>query len=394
MLVQLEQGYAIVAASVVKSEPLPGGPEAFPRAYAVTFTVDDVLSDPAGIEVKSGDPLPIELRVGYGSVVESWHGTAAGDGNDSDSPFPLEAKFYLTIRQDQAGRFEHAPGAGAACRVEQFEPDQARLIARLATLAALPKERRLDAMLDALTHANQSDDVRMAVLAALRHALWRDQLEPADRERVIRTITALWSDPGHAHSVQLVNAMDALLRANTRDWKHSETRRRVLLEYIFAPFPQEPDAREAAVRERDRVVWFLRDYLAHQPEEAGELVIRQMRDARWPAQFRWRLAGLLQYTYQRSDAHHPAWADALQDYYPQAIDAADPWVLRLIAGSIRDGTKNNATRPFIAGPETRHALERSTERMKRLAEQPSADIQAQNAVYDVARAIEALDAAK
>ena len=393
ILVQLEQGYGVVAAEVVKAERI-GQEDRLPTRYAVTFAVTEVLADSqAGLGLKGGDALAVELAVGYAAEVEDWGTPGEGGGKDADragGPFATGAKFYLTIRKNETGRFEHARGASAARNVEQFDPNGTRLVGRLRQLADLPKERRAEAALKVVADPREAERLRMEAVAALNYWVGHSQAERVNREEILKRMEAIWNDPKAAMSTDLVMASDYLLRGNTTSWEKSDARRRVLLERVFAPFPEEPGARQSAVQARERVVWFLGDYLKHRPEEAAAVIIPKLTDEKWPAHFRWRLARTLQYAYQSADVERGEWAQALQAYYPKAVDAADPWLLRLLAASVESGTKLEGKRRFMVGRETREALTRAGERAKRIAEEPGADPNAVTAVHDVERALKAL----
>lgn len=393
VLVQLEQGYGVVAVEVVKAERR--GPEdEHPARYAVTFTVEEVLADSAaGLGLKAGVALLVELGVGYAAEVEDYGPPDEGAGKGADragGPFAGGAKYYVTIRKNETGNFEHATRASAARRVEKFDPDDTRLVARLRELADLPKERRAEAALKVVADPGETEKLRMAAVAALKYWVGPRQAQRVNREAILKRMEAIWNDPKAGMSTDLIMATDHLLREST-NWEKSDARRRVLLERVFAPFPQEPEARQSAVRARDQVVWFLGDYFKHRPEEAATVIIPKLTDEKWPAQFRWRLAGISQLAYQGADVERGEWAEALQAYYPKAIEAADPWVLRLLAGSVESGTKAEGKRRFVAGKETRAALARAGERVKRIAREPGGDPNAVSAVHDVDKALKALD---
>jgi len=392
LLVQLENGYAIIAAEVIKAEKLPSN-QPYPAAYAVTFAIREVLAD-AGLKFKPDDSLLIQLAVGYACTVEDW-GARGGEGaKQPDGPFTKGAKFYLAVRKNAEGNLEHAPGASAAQCVDKFDPARATLVARLRDLAAVPKERRLDNALKIATSQREPEDIRIAIITGLARQLWHEREIPQARQKILDAAQAIWSNAKAEMSTELLMSVDFLLRCNSQEWEKSATRRSTLLERIFAPFPAEPKTRELEVRARDQVVWFLRDDLLVRPDETSKIIIEKMNDPVWPGQFRWRIAGLLQYAYQTADAEHADWAAALQGYYPKAIEQADPWVLRLLAGSIESGIKPSAKRRFIAGNQTREALAHAGENVKKLSKEKDGDPNANTAIFDVDRALKALDAEK
>jgi hypothetical protein len=303
VLVQLEEGYGVVAAEVVQGKPLP--PEENVPSYAVTFKVKEVLADASGgLGLKSGEELLVELTVGYAGMVEE------RGSDDHPDLFPKGAKFYLTIRKNEEGKFEHAMGASAARHVQSFAPDEARLLARLRDLAAVPKDRRLDEVLKVFVDARESENLRIAAMSAMSYWHWHDRVDKPTRDRMRSAVENAWSDPKTGMTTPLMLAADYFLRGASIEWEKSDARRQVFLVHVFAPFPEEPEARQLAIRKRDEVTFFLRDDLRHQPETA-KVVIENLRDAKWPAEFRSRLAMMLLHGFKFADIERPEWAQAM-----------------------------------------------------------------------------------
>lgn len=400
---QLEDGYGIVAAEVVSAKLVPHD-EPYPTIYAVTFKVHSVPAQPVGkepLKLAAGDSFQMRVNVGYGCTIEDWDDTdREGGGPKADragGPLAPGARWLLGICPAEKGGYEPVRGCSADWQhVGEFPPIMLAEIARLREMTALDMPKRLAAYRQTVADAEASDFLRVQVLSSLSERIWPTPPGAEERAETARALLAVFNDPKSNLSDLLLNVLDGDLRRYSVDFAASTDRERVWMQRIFAPFPQDPKAIDAAVHDRDRVAFVLEDFGGIRPEKTAKLLMDSIADAHLPPQFRWRLAGFLQRLYQDSEKPVAEWDAALQRYFPGAIDEASPWMLRLLATNFEWLAKEpapNQKRRLTPAPAIREALVRARGRMEQMQARGEGAGEPASAISEIDEAMKAIAAA-
>lgn len=399
---QLEDGFGIVAVEVVSAQLIPDD-QNYPTRYTVKLKVQSVAAQPVGkdpLKLAAGDVFEMELHVGYGCTIEDWGTEGEGGGPNAGragGPLAPGARWLLSIRPAEKGGYEPAPGCSADWQhVKEFAPATLADIARLREMAALDAPKKLAAYRQTVADAKASDFLRGQVLQTLWHRVWPTPPDNVERVETAKALLATWNDPTSNLSDALLNSLDGVLRQFSVDFAASTDRERVWMKRIFAPFPRDPKAIDAAVHERDAVVYVLRDFAEVRPEKTAKLLMDSIRDAHLPAQFRWRLAGFLQGMYQNAEQPVADWDAALQQYFPAAIDEASPWMLRLISTNFEWLAKEpapNQKRRLTPAPAIREALVRARGRMEQMQARGEGAGEPASAISEIDEAMKAIAAA-
>jgi len=399
LLGQFEQGYGVVEAVVTSARPGKTAIGATLSAYHVVFRVAGVVAEPVRrkLGLEAGEQFTLRLAVGYARQIEEL-GRRTGTGGTSatadKNPLASGTRYLLTVRAREGGGFEHAPGAGAAERIKKLGSVRVRTIRAVREVAALPEAQRV-VRLRALAAAPKADQaLRLIAFDALADRAVRGRADATENDATAEALMALWNDPQAELSGEMFVRLDAALCPVAGDeFTRSAQRRDAWLARVFAAWPGEPAARAAALTERENTVLAgLLDLARLHPKAVGERVVRELDAAAGPAQFRWRIAWVLQRMVQEFDAPRPEWTAALRQYYPRALAEADAWVLRLLASSLRMGLRARppAQRVFRPDAATVEATVAALERMGKERSGDRPDPNAASAVYELTRVVEGL----
>lgn len=406
LMLQFAEGYGVVAAEVLSAEAPPFD-ERGDNTFGVKFRVVEVVADTVRLAprlgLKTGDTFHVILTVGYGAIVERWGGTD-GEGRvlpgEGQGPLDAGVRFYLKLRPQIMGGFEHALGADAAIRVDEFTEEKGSFFAHMRTLANLPRDRRFETELAWVSDSKMRDDCRLEALRSFAHRrFFAAPLSADESDRLRATLWALWMDEKARVTDDLLVTLDRALLDADASFGASIQREQRWHKRLFAPMPVAEPARTREIRRRDGwISWKLAEFAEHRPAATAELAMREMQNPAWPLALRWRLAGVIQRLYHVQDKPEASWEPALQDFYAASMLAATPWELRLIADSIEGGAtaarapKANAPakRGFVGGAAVRQALAHALTRLDRMDEKLDENVPVAKA--DVQRALEALEA--
>jgi hypothetical protein len=389
VLSQFADGYGFVAADVIESEQTPLAED----WVGVKFKVVEVLADTVRLaprlDLKPGDVIHMPLTFGYAAMLE--HGPIDGP----DGVLAPGIRYYLTIRRVGKLGFQHAWGADAARLAQTSLQMESARLRRLREVAALPRDRRLDEALRVAASARESHAVRDEVLNWLSRKSFGEYFRNSEREVISRAMHHLWDEADFLLSNDQVGWVDSILVWSDPVFAKSLGREKLWLRRIFAPFPANPEDVEFAVRQRWRTVYRLGDFLIVRPRETGLRIMAEIKDDRWPLEFRREVADRLLQAYGESKAPDPAWEPALQAFYGNALKDSNSVETRAIVMSIRWGANlekgDGRRRAFVAGMHARWNLVQASKRMWELLARDPSDQQAAVAISEIKETIALLE---
>jgi len=339
--------------------------------------VIEVLAQPVGNEsprFKVGDNIQLSLGYGYGAPIE-------------DGILEVGGKYLLTIRfNKETNVYEHAYGSGAVRSIEAFPGHDGltaldrRGITQTRELAALPLPKRMKEELRLISDPKAQDFLRTQAILELRRRLESRRTSETERQETSASLRRVWNDRHAALSYQLMGLLDSALSAGVgwKEWGTSDEHVCVWLDRLFTPEPAgSQQAQEKLVIERSDNLWYLRELLESNPKKVGARSIIEIANLKQPLSFRVALALTLQVAYQRDEQEQDAWKQALQTFYPRALDEAKANDLWQIAQAVQYGINwQDPSLPFFrrsfgANNETKASLERALARLREQAKNRS-----------------------
>jgi hypothetical protein len=399
LLIQMDQGYGVIAAVITKTTAVPFKDGAkYPTYYDVQFKVHEIYAQPITgdrFAVKKDNVFDLRIPVGYACLVEDrWLGPS-NDADREDGPLAVGKKYILTLQYDPKEEvYQHAHGAGAARMVKEFTREEKTLIQSARELAATPLPDRLKKSRALVADSAADTNLRLEALAVLRWRIWHDRADVDERKDTARVLLSIWNDKNNEESDYFIDCLDFALRITEPSFEKSTEREDVWLARIFAPInADQPKAREEIGRRRGDLAFFkLTGFGEAHPKKIGDRLVKELANSDWPLELTWRVAGALQTIYEQSPEANETWERALQDYYPPAIDAADEWLLRLLVSNleIRKHPHDSAEkRNFKPGPRTVKAFEQALARM-RSEEDPEKRKENSAAIYHLEKLLKSL----
>ncbi len=387
LLVQLVDGYAVVAAEVVASRPMADeeydkDDEFVPRM--VIFKVVRVVAGPARLNriLFPDAQFSVKLDWGYGALVEEY------GGMDPTLHMPAAAKpgakFYLTIKPKARLEYEHAHGSGAAEWVQQFDPEYEQLIRDVPQLAAMPKQQRYRRCLEIVSDPSAPDKLRQHALCGVYY--WGASYGTPEAERLARTrafedLLKVWNDPRAQFSDEMLFSLDYILSDvgyQKPEWP--EARERVWLEWFVSPLPSDSDARIRALGNRWRGTGILARILESRPNETAKRLESIVSNENAQSQLRTAAFITLVRGFQTAEQERREWVDFFNEVFPRIVDTADPSSLRQIAWLVREAgepTDNSVRRRFVPTDAGICAMKGAAARMRQHPELSQADIAAE-----------------
>lgn len=379
LLAQLEAGYGVVAAVVVKTSRVSAEGK-YPGFDDVVFKIHAVPAQPVDappFPLRPGDEFTVRLSVGYACQIEQ------------QSLEPGQ-KYFLILRHEKDGAYAHADGASAPRNVAAFTTADLELYAQARELVAIPKTQRSGKWLDCIKDAKAPEKLREEAIWGLQTYVWPgSKLDPAETQRTIAALRATWSDPSSHLSIDLLDALDYLLRSTGRDFDKSIDRANGWLVHLFAPTPE----LRKDDNNRDNLAMFrLQELMADHPQETGQRLIVEMFNPNWPPMYRRAISAAVMTGYCRAETPDPSWGPALQMYYSTGLlHESEPFALRMMAVDILSGLKMpNSARKFVANAQVRAGLAQAIGRLSSVPRKGPNDIEPTVAISDCQAALRAL----
>lgn len=374
-LIQMEQGYGVIAAVVEKATELPVSEKEknVVRVYDVRFRVEEILAQSivgGPLPARKGSTIDLRLAVGYGSEIENFcvfstNGSEVlGEGK----------RYILTVKYNKKNRtYEHARGASAAHGVTSFDPDVRRFYRKIHEIADAPPDGRVKRCRQLLLEATAGSSMEAALRCAVLQWLLNRAEKSRDEGRVgpdrptksevvetRRLLMRVWTNSTANYIIEDLIDLDYYCRAMVPSFDESAERREVWLKHLFAPIPGgAPADIRARVHERvDRGFFLLSDLAKKQPKLVGLYLVKELNSNNWPMLFRIYIAMQLRRLYEFETNVDPLWEGALQTFYEKAIAVADAEGLSSLASAF-------STKPHVSrrgkgrGFKARFSLEES-----------------------------------
>ena len=399
ILKQFEDGYGVVAAEVVSVAKRPRNANRMnvDGAYIVNFRVakliaETILSHPR-LNLKADESFSLPLDVGYARPVEEF---ARFDANGSlppgpVDPFPVGVRFYLTLRLTEGGAFEHARGADAALRVSKFDDHRNACYVRLASMAALPTDRRWNAVLAAAENPKEVHDVRSEALKYLgRYFVGNGVPEAQYRELARDRLWAMWRAADSAFiEDDLFQLLDyTACNFGGLEFIESPQRSRVWMDRIFKRPASGAAGEPVRPQHHGNLAYMLRRLAANDRAGVGGRIIAELRDGKWPAHFRNQVVAVFLTIYLETVDPEPGWEPELQDAVAHlATDLTDPQDFRILAmnllhaatAEIKPANQIGIRQRFYLRKATRATLAKRITKLRARAKPDDSDQSAQAA---------------
>jgi hypothetical protein len=188
-----------------------------------------------------------------------------------------------------------------------------------------------------------------------------------DFNKVTKVLLALWHQATGTHSLDFLSSLDYRIGELRPEFRDSVEARDVWLAYLFAPIRgADADKQREIVKDRCRSVGpRLRALGQKHPAVVGVRLTKELTSKNWPLEYRVNMAGALHVMYEEQAKVDPKWEQALQAFYPAAIDSADAQLLRRFAGTLKDSPEWSRTvRTFRPNSAIEQSLERALGRMR------------------------------
>ncbi len=385
LLSQFEEGYGIVAAEVADAK-LVNAESEDPATYRCTFKVHEVVAQPLDGKVftlHSGDSIELRLSAGYACQIE----------DDPKSALAKGRRYYLVIRKNGDGQFEHADGASALRGVEKFDDFDTRYYARIRGLAAKPNESKLMAWVEVVKDPTESDRLRSDALAGVFTWLW-PAVDAADSAQARVSLRKVWNDPQSRLSITLLEQLDYVLRVTDRAFEGSTDRRDVWLKNLLTLTPE----RKKDDSSLDNFAFVVLGDLAKKyPDATGEQLAKQVLNREWPLLYRRAIASGLVTAYCCADRVDPNWKQTIRSYFIDLMNEGEPFPIRVAAGDLeyfasgKSPSGSGIKRSYLPDDKVKAAMRRAVSRLTAASTRPGADQEFGNAAHELARVVQSLD---
>jgi hypothetical protein len=393
LLIQLSNGWTVIAAEVVESRRKPGAEPNEDAPYTTVLRVVRVLAAPkdVGRDLVPGARITLDLSYGYAATVEDYGGIDPQTG----TPDALKSgeKFYMSVKPIGAGRCQHAGGAGAAKWVRQFDPEYEGLVSKVEALARLPEDARYRRCVEIVADAETPDCFRQAALSGIYY--WGTRYPTPDAERAAHTrartdLLTIWNNPNARMSSDLLLAIDSRLKTVARqDPTWLEGRERVWLEWFLSPLPTTAAERESTLTKRWNTLSLFREMLLDRPESFAGRLMSTIERQDIHVRLRAALFFALAHGFQLSEFENRSWEVFLQKELPELIEDGDVMTLRALSyfgRQAQEPADHISKRRFIPNEDVARAMERARARLQENPELPQSD----TAIIELSNAIETI----